>query len=506
MLLFTLIKNLSKAEKRHFKLNALANKSENAKYVKLYDVIDKIDTYDPDLINLKMGNISKSQLNNLKKHLQLQLLNSLVSLKASTDSAAQIRNMIEQANILLDKLMVDDAIALLTKAKRLTINNYYYSLALDIVEKLKTIELVYMGKNTMPSTAKLDEEATFLISKINNVIALSNLSTQLSNLNFKLGYARSEKDMKIISSYFKNKLDAIDDASFDFLENLHYYHCQAWYSIIRYNFVNAYKWLAKSIQRFDANPMMKTIYYEHYIRATSKMLEIMFMTRQLNPLKESVQKLTSEQNVILPKTARVNSIVEFTLIVAQLNTFMLEGNFLEGTNIQPRVATFLTASKGLIDEHYLMMVNYKMACIFFGANDYQNCKKSLARIITIKSDRYRRDLQVFSRILNLIASYEIGDDATLDTQIKSVYSYVVKINDMRAVQHAIITFLRRLPYIVAGDFQNELRRLYDELRPLETDPYERRPFFYLDIISWLESKLTGEEIGAIRRRKYHPSR
>lgn len=506
MTLFTLIQNLSKAEKRHFKLSSQSSKTENAKYVKLYDILDQMDSYDQTAVLRKMKDVSKSQLNNLQKHLQQQILNSLVSLKANTDTSAHIRILIEQASLLLDKSMVDEAIALLNKAKKLAMNYYYYSLALDVVEKLKTIELVYIGKSTVANYTKLDEDASFLIRKINNVITLSNISTQLSSLNFRIGYARSAKDLKIISSYFKSKLDVINNNEFNFLENLHYYHCLAWYSLIRYDFVFTHRWLSKSMQLFDCNPVMKTIYHEHYIRGIAKLLEIMFMTRQLNPLKKTIAKLHAEQNEVLPRTSRVNSHVELTLILAILNMHMLEGSFEQGTQLKARVEQFLEQTASTLDEHYLMMVNYKMACIFFGASDHLSCKKYLARVIAVKNDRYRRDLHVFSRILNLISSYEIGDDETLESQIKSVYSYVVKINDMRAVQHAIITFLRRLPYIEAGEFNSELKRLYQELKPLETHPYERRPFFYLDIISWLESKITGEDIGVIRRRKYVPSR
>ncbi|MEG2319257.1 MAG: hypothetical protein RSC07_02190, partial [Mucinivorans sp.] len=101
----------------------------------------------------------------------------------------------------------------------------------------------------------------------------------------------------------------------------------------------------------------------------------------------------------------------------------------------------------------------------------------------------------------LIASYESGDDYSLDAQVRSVYSFVVKMNDMHAVQRAIIAFLRRLPRTYASDFKGELIKLYTELKPLADHPYERRPFFYLDIISWLESKIEGRPIAQIVRDK-----
>ena len=98
--------------------------------------------------------------------------------------------------------------------------------------------------------------------------------------------------------------------------------------------------------------------------------------------------------------------------------------------------------------------------------------------------------------------YEAGEDYSLEYQIRSVYAFVVKMNDMHAVQHEIITFLKRIPHTYASDFRGELERLYERLKPFENHPYERRPFFYLDIISWLESKIRNIPIAEIIRSKY----
>ena len=83
---------------------------------------------------------------------------------------------------------------------------------------------------------------------------------------------------------------------------------------------------------------------------------------------------------------------------------------------------------------------------------------------------------------------------------------MVKVNDMHSVQHEIITFLKRIPHTYASNFKGELIRLYEHLKPFETHPYERRPFFYLDIISWLESKIKNIPIAEIIQRKYRDSR
>ena len=55
--------------------------------------------------------------------------------------------------------------------------------------------------------------------------------------------------------------------------------------------------------------------------------------------------------------------------------------------------------------------------------------------------------------------------------------------------------------IYPGEFKNFLRNLYNELKKYEDDPYEKRAFLYLDIISWLESKIKRKPLQFIIKEK-----
>ena len=75
---FTLIKSLTKAEKRNFKLYATRIQSkEELKFVQLFEVIDKISQYDEEVILKRLPDIKRRQLPNLKRHLYKQILSSL---------------------------------------------------------------------------------------------------------------------------------------------------------------------------------------------------------------------------------------------------------------------------------------------------------------------------------------------------------------------------------------------------------------------------------------------
>lgn len=115
----------------------------------------------------------------------------------------------------------------------------------------------------------------------------------------------------------------------------------------------------------------------------------------------------------------------------------------------------------------------------------------------------REDLLCFSRILNLVAHYEAGLDYNLDILIRSTYKFLIKMEDLYEVQKEFIKFLRGLGEIYPHEVKNEFIKLHKKLKEFEDDPYESRAFLYLDIISWLESKIQNRPIGLVIRNKFN---
>ncbi len=113
----------------------------------------------------------------------------------------------------------------------------------------------------------------------------------------------------------------------------------------------------------------------------------------------------------------------------------------------------------------------------------------------------REDLLCFSRILNLVAHYEAGLDQNLDALIKSTYKFLIKMNELHLVQRKFITFLRGLSNIYPHELKSAFINLHKELKVFENHPYEKRSFMYLDIISWLESKIENVSVESIVRKK-----
>jgi len=154
-----------------------------------------------------------------------------------------------------------------------------------------------------------------------------------------------------------------------------------------------------------------------------------------------------------------------------------------------------------IDAHHVMVFYYKIASMYFGAGKYEYCIYYLEKIINNKELKMREDLLCFSRVLNLVAHYDAGLDENIEKLIVSTYKFLVKMNDLHEVQRKMILFLKNLNNIYPQDIKKAFINLYNELKSYENHPFEKRAFLYLDILSWLESKIENKPVEVIIRQK-----
>ena len=79
---------------------------------------------------------------------------------------------------------------------------------------------------------------------------------------------------------------------------------------------------------------------------------------------------------------------------------------------------------------------------------------------------------------------------------------MAKMQNLSLVEEEMFKFLRKSFYLSARKLQPEFEKLLDIIKQLEKSKFETRAFAYLDIISWLESKVSDKPVYEIIREKY----
>lgn len=502
---FELIRSMSKAEKRNFKLYATRlSGNQQAKFIALFDCLDGMEEYNEKRI-LQRCPIKKEQLPNMKAHLYKQILVSIRLLEVQHSLHMQLHEQLDFARILYNKGLYQQSSKLLDKAADLALQSEQYTVALDFIELQKKIDTQNTTRGMISKSEKLNRLADTLCDRITRISELANIATQLYGLYLQLGYTRTQKDINLIIHVYGQRLSKYENLPEDklsFTERFYLYQAYAWYHYILHNMLLCYKNVRHWITLFDEHPQMKRLMFDAYMRGYSRLLDSLFLLR-------SYKRFAQTLNTFEHEIAGIDNVGDNSRMIAlqihythQINNFFYEGAFNEGIKIIPEVEAFIQRYQNHLDIHHRMLLYYKIACLYFGNGDYDACMSYLKRIISTRDPLIRRDLQCYARILNLICSYESGSDYNIDYQIRAVYVFLDKMNDLQQVQKEMMHFLKRLNSVYASDLKEAFRKLYETLKPYEHHPYERRTFYYLDVLSWLQSKVEGIPVGEVIRRRF----
>ena len=239
-----------------------------------------------------------------------------------------------------------------------------------------------------------------------------------------------------------------------------------------------------------------------FLKGNHYLLESLFMLKYKTKFKEYLDLLEETINdPHFPVNDNVASLSFLYLYNNKLNYHILEGTFAESEYLVPVILDKIKLHSEHLDEHHEMLFYYKFASIYFGNEKYNECIFYLEKIINNKNLSMREDLMCFARLLSLIAHYELGKDYYLESQLKNTYKFLIKMNDLHEVQKEIIRFMKNLNSIYPGDIKKEFVKMRERFIELEKNTYEKRAFLYLDIISWLESKIENRKISDIIKEK-----
>lgn len=504
--LFQLIHSLQKAEKRNFKLYVTRNSSnQDLRIIQLFDVLEKMKDYNEALLLKRQPEIKKQQLSNIKAHLYKQLLASLRVIDSNDNIDIYLHEQLDYARILYNKGLYLQSLKLLDKIKETAKAHNQISFLVQVLFLEKKIETLHITRSIQDRADQLVAESRALNKSLHSVTELSNLALQLYSWYLKNGHARNEAEEKALSHFFKENLSQEVKIGQTFYQKLYLYQCYCWYAFIRQDFLMYYRYTQKWVDVFSTDPFMIDIETAHYIKGIHNLLTAHFNLSNYKKFDQTLEdfELFAESDIV--KRNDNNSIQVFVyLFTAKINQHFMQGSFDEGLKLVPAIKVKLHEYALYLDSHRVLVFHYKIASLYFGSGNYDQTILYLNKIINWKLD-LRNDLQCYARLLHLIAHYELGNFDILEYLIKSVYRFMAKMENLSIVEEEIFNFIRRSFTLSAIELKPAFIRLYDRLKSLQNASIAVRAFSYLDIISWLESKIYNNAVQDVIRKKYNDS-
>ncbi len=501
--LFQLVKSLEKSEKRNFKLYVKRNSDiEDLKIIQLFDVLDKMNSYDEKQLLKKTKSITKQQLSNIKAHLYKEILSSLRLIKDENNIDILLHEQMDHARILFNKGLRLQSLHVLDKMKKLAAAHNQVTYLMQILFFEKKIESLYITRSIESRADELISEVNVATAKISTIANLSNLALKLYSWYIKNGHARTAADDMAIQKIFNDQLPKDVQLCTHFYEKLYLYQSYCWYAFIRQDFLMYYRYTQKWVDLFTHEPVMIEVETSHYIKGMHNLMGAHFDLRNFKKLEETLhqfEKFAAKNLVLKNENNLIQTFVY--LYTSKLNKHFLDGTFTAGLQLVPEIEGKLKEYELYLDRHRILVFYYKIASLYFGSGDNSRAVDYLNKIINWKVD-LRTDLQCYSRLLHLIAQYELGNFDLMEYLIRSVYRFMAKMENMSVVEEEMFKFLRLSFHLSAKNIKPELEKLLLKLKKHENNRLETRAFLYLDVISWLESKINHIPVQDIIRNKF----
>ncbi|HAP63317.1 MAG TPA: hypothetical protein DCR93_28725 [Cytophagales bacterium] len=306
-----------------------------------------------------------------------------------------------------------------------------------------------------------------------------------------MGHVKNQTEYDYVEQYFLERLPQ-DSTELSFFGEVYKAQAYVWCHFTLQNWRRCYRYAKRWVQLFLDHPKFQTLELDLFIKGLHNLLSVLYYNMDRTRFYQYfalLEEIVEERKEDFNENGRIYAFIYTEL--ARINMYFLEANFAEGVAAIPHIEQELVKYQDRVDEHRVFTFWYQFACLYFAQGQYREAIKYLQRIVNSPKLTLREDIQVFARLLKLIAHYELGDRDHVDAQIRSVYRFLLKFEHMQDVQKAVMDFLKESVYMNRDELTPHFRKLQTRLETIAQNPYQRRPFLYLDLYTYLRTKIEG---------------
>lgn len=500
--LHILIRSLSKAEKRHFRLQSNLQSGDKI-YLSLFDLFEKYDS--PEEVFLHFSELhSGKSFEMATKHLYRLILESLLKLREKQDIQVEIFNRITKAGILFERELFDDALTEITKAKGLA-RDFENDLLLQLTRR---IELKYISALDFEGIS--ERELVGKQMKINEIMKYSrniNMHTQLYDilkhrLTYK-GYVRSDKQKEDLNDLVLSELHLIANSSYKGFEaqKLHLLF-QATYYLNSGNYKSAIRYYYELLSLFDENPHLllnPPIYYLSAIQGILDSLHTIGLYEEmpffLLKLKELVGRDYPTEFILK---------VRLLLYLYESYKYINTGVFANAKGLLEEYDDILFKKTPLLGLEDQLKLYLNISILYLSTGELNHAKKNMKKIFSSGKLFHALPSYKTARLINLILQAELGNYNFFEGEINAIKRNIQYDKQMYTTEKLVFKFVQDYPLPSYEKSGVKLWQKYQkELKKIEQSKYERQLLKTFDFLSWIESKLTKRPFAEVLNSK-HP--
>ncbi|MDQ3020244.1 MAG: hypothetical protein M3R36_06710 [Bacteroidota bacterium] len=298
--LFQLKKSITIPEKIYFKKFAsLFHEKESNNYLKLFNEIDKqiIKNNFYDEAKIKKGIYSGKFIKNIsyhKNYLYSMIMNSLILYQRENKDLITLRNLISQAELLIDKLLFDQCKKVLQRARKIAADKEAFTCLLEILYLEKELY-----KNTLSfeeqseKSNNIDLEQNIILEKIKNISEYMSLSELLGRIVKKTGtgFSRNADDNSEMIQFFEHPLIKDYENAKTFKSKTLFNSINFQHSLTSKDYQKGYLHIKKNVNLWENNLSKANGRLENYIYSLTNLLNCQIRVNKFEEFDNTAEKM-----------------------------------------------------------------------------------------------------------------------------------------------------------------------------------------------------------------------
>jgi hypothetical protein len=495
--LHELIKYLSKSEKRYFKVYSSKHiiGSEN-NYNVLFDFIDKQRVYDEDeIFKFFKGELFLNRFSITKKRLYDYIISALDNFHSTNLIDSQIYKHLSAAEILYKKSLYHQSLKQLNCAENVALKHNKFNLLSEINYKKKQIYESQGLLDLKTVTKMLEEDQEYHLKSL-TYDKLWNLKSQLfSVLNLK-GTSRSEEDILQFKSILDELLKSTIKSELYFDSKYLYNHIYSAYYFAINSLDECYLYLMENLCLLENNLMELIEKPNRYLSVLTNAIFIAFNLNRKEDLLDLQKKLmVFQKNETLSSNEDLKIKLFSSTYSLELTLLLLTGNINVAKEKIPLIEEGLEKYKDKITETRKAFFYLKITTVYLYNEEYSNALKSINQIIHNNLIDKQEELISIAHLVNLLIHFEIKNDKLLAYSLKNTQRYLKTRNRLFDFEKTFLKFISKMTKTENIFEKEELWfDLYEELKTIKENSFQRVAFEYFDFINWAKAKSERKSI------------
>lgn len=504
--LFRLIKSLTTAEKRYFKIFAGRHTiGEKNEYVNVFDAIDKQDKYNESrLITLFKNSTFGHSPAIAKNRLYETILKSLHAFHADSSIDVELQRLMHSTEILFKKSLYDDSRKTLQRARKLAVKYEKHFMLLEVQKwEKRLIEKDSYVSSSIEDISDMHKQDQELLDKVHNYSDFWYIKSRLFLLLNKKGKVRDSSELNNFKTIIDNTLLKNEGKALSYETRYLYYHIYSAYYFGIGDYKNSYTYISKHLELIEKHAELFEEEPNKYFAVLSNMI---YLCTQLRKFEEIPIYLAKLKGIPQSNVKKMNEDLMIKLFSstysAELSLYMQTGEFETAFGLVDEIDTGLKKYRDKISKIRIAYFYFNISIVHFALGDYSGALKWINMLLNDSDIDSSQDIHCMGRIFNLIIHLEIGNNDLIPYTFRSTQRYLSKRKRIYRFESVFLQFINKLskansPLAIRNCFQT----LRPELQALVKDPFEKSVFEYFDFITWVEGKYLAIPFRDMVRKK-----